>query len=242
MAYLNFLKSKDFIKCSVIPSGNIVTIKFPEGISPVMSTKGFHLYLDEGGNQDIGGEDYLGYTTIYRNDDVTAAYNGYQLSNDGSVWTPPEPTPEPEPAPKPTLEELRESKVQEMNALQQATIQSGVNVTLTDGTIEHFTLTEHDQTSLVGLQSQVAAGEEAIPWHTSDEMEHCKFYSNTDMQLIVSAAMAWVTWHVTYFRDLRIYIRSLENKEEIAAVVYGMELPEEFQSEPLKVMIAAQAG
>lgn len=242
MAYLNFLKSKDFIKCSVIPSGNIVTIKFPEGISPVMSTKGFHLYLDEGGNQDIGGEDYLGYTTIYRNDDVTAAYNGYQLSNDGSVWTPPEPTPEPEPAPEPTLEELRESKVQEMNALQQATIQSGVNVTLTDGTIEHFTLTEHDQTSLVGLQSQVAAGEEAIPWHTSDEMEHCKFYSNTDMQLIVSAAMAWVTWHVTYFRDLRIYIRSLENKEEIAAVVYGMELPEEFQSEPLKVMIAAQAG
>ncbi len=62
------------------------------------------------------------------------------------------------------------------------------------------------------------------------------------MQLIVTAAMSWVTWHVTYFRDLRIYIRDLESKEEVAAVVYGMELPEAYQSEPLKVMIAAQAG
>lgn len=242
MAYLNFLQSKDFIKCFVTPSGSVATIKFPEGTEPVISTKGFHLFLDAAGNLDIGGEDYLGYTTIYRNDEVTAVYNGYQLSNDGSVWTPPAPAPEPEPTPEPTLEELQEAKVQEMNAVQQATIQSGVNVTLTDGTLEHFTLTEHDQTSLVGLQSQVAAGEEAIPWHTSDEMEHCKFYSNTDMQLIVSAAMAWVTWHVTYFRDLRIYIRSLENKEAVTVVSYGMELPEAYQSEPLKVMIAAQAG
>ena len=232
MAYLNFLQSKDFIKCSVVPAGNIVTIKFPEGTEPVISTKGFRLYLDAAGVLDIGGDDYLGYTTIYRNDEVTAAYNGYQLSCDGSIWTPPEPAPEPDP--EPTLEELRESKVQEMNALQQAAIQSGVNVTLTDGTVEHFTLTEHDQTSLVGLQSQVAAGEESIPWHTSNEEEHCKFYSNADMGLIITQAMAWVTWHVTYFRDLRIYIRSLESKEEVAGIVYGMELPEEYQSEPLK--------
>lgn len=242
MAYLKFLDSNNLIPCTVSPAGNVVTLEFPGSV--VVDKSGFRLYLDAAGDLDIGGEDYLGYTTIYRNDDVTAAYNGYQLSNDGSVWIPPEPIPEPEPEPmpEPTLEELREAKVQEMNALQQTTIQSGVNVTLSDGTVEHFTLTEHDQTSLVGLQSKVAAGEEAIPWHTSDEMEHCKFYSNTDMQLIVSAAMAWVTWHVTYFRDLRIYVRSLETKEEVAAVTYGMELPEAYQSEPLKVMIAAQVG
>nr|DAY83213.1 MAG TPA: protein of unknown function (DUF4376) [Caudoviricetes sp.] len=242
MAYLKFLDSNNLIPCTVSPAGNVVTLEFPGSV--IVDKSGFRLYLDPEGEHDIGGEDYLGYTTIYRNDDVTAAYNGYQLSNDGSVWIPPEPIPEPEPEPlpEPTLEELREAKVQEMNALQQTTIQSGVNVTLSDGTVEHFTLTEHDQTSLVGLQSKVAAGEEAIPWHTSDEMEHCKFYSNTDMQLIVSAAMAWVTWHVTYFRDLRIYIRSLESKEAVSVVSYGMELPEAYQSEPLKVMIAAQAG
>lgn len=239
MAYLKFMDSQNLIPCKVIPAENIVTLEFPGSV--VVDKSGFRLFLDPEGEHDIGGEDYLGYTTIYRNDEATAAYNGYQLSNDGSIWTPPEPEPEPEPAPEPTLEDVIETKVQEMNALQQSIIQSGVNVTLSDGTMEHFTLTEHDQTSLVGLQSQVAAGEEAIPWHTSNEEEHCKFYSNTDMQLIVSAAMAWVTWHVTYFRDLRIYIRSLETKEDVAAVTYGMELSEAFQSEPLKAMIAAQA-
>ena len=239
MAYLKFLDSNNLIPCKVIPTGNIVTLEFPGSV--IVDKSGFRLYLDPEGEHDIGGDDYLGYTTIYRNDEVTAEYNGYQLSNDGSVWTPPAPAPEPEPAPEPTWEELEEMKVQEMNALQQAAIQSGVNVTLTDGTVEHFTLTEHDQTSLVGLQSQVAAGEDNIPWHTSDEGEHCKFYSNADMGLIITQAMAWVTWHVTYFRDLRIYIRSLSTKEEVSAVTYGVELPEAYQSEPLKVMIAAQA-
>lgn len=242
MAYLNFLQSKDYIKCSVIPSGNIVTIKFPADTEPVISTKGFHLYLDKAGSQDIGGEDYVGFTTIFRNDDVTAAYNGYQLSNDGSIWTPPEPAPEPEPMPEPTLEELMESKVQEMNALQQAMIQSGVNVTLTDGTVEHFTLSVDDKIMLMGLQSRVAAGEGEIPWHNSNEEEHCKFYSNADMARIITAAESVVAWHVTYCKDLCIYIRSLETKEEVAAVSYGMALPETYQSEPLKAMIAAQAG
>lgn len=242
MAYLNFLKSKDYIKCSVTPNGNIVSIKFPAGTEPVISTKGFHLYLDPEGEHDIGGEDYLGYTTIYRNDDVTAEYNGYQLSNDGSIWTPPEPEPEPEPAPEPTLEELREAKVSEMNAVQQAVIQSGVNVTLTDGTVEHFTLSVDDKIMLMGLQSRVAAGEGEIPWHNSNEEEHCKFYSNADMARIITAAESVVAWHVTYCKDLCIYIRSLETKEEVAAVTYGMELPEAFQSEPLKAMLSAQVG
>lgn len=128
-----------------------------------------------------------------------------------------------------------------MNTAQQSVIAEGVNVTLTDGSVEHFTLTEHDQTSLVGLQGQVAAGEENIPWHTSDEEEHCKFYSNADMARITTTAMSHVTWHVTYFRDLRIYIRSLEDKEEVEKVTYGMDIPVEYQSEPLKAMIAAQS-
>lgn len=154
----------------------------------------------------------------------------------------PEPTPEPEPEPyEPTLEDSQEAKVAEMNMAQQGIIATGVDVVLTDGTTEHFTLEDHDQTSLVGLQSQVAAGEENIPWHTSNEAEHCKFYSNKDMKKITATAMAYVTWHVTYFRDLRIYIRSLESKEDVEKVTYGMDIPEAYQSEPLKAMMAQKS-
>lgn len=185
--------------------------------------------------------DYKGYTTVYREIE-----GGVQFSNDGSVYVEPEQpsepdTPDYEPY-VPTLDEVKESKVKEMNAVQQQTIQQGIDVTLTDGTVEHFSLTDHDQTSLMGLQSQVAAGVEQIPWHTSDESEHCKFYSNADMALITAAAMEYVTWHVTYFRDLRIYIRALDNIDDVKAITYGIEIPQEYQSEPLKAMMAAQTS
>lgn len=195
-----------------------------------VNTSGFHLLNASG---FVYGK-YEDYTTLFREIE-----GGFILSNDGSVYVEPEPMPEPEPE-EPTLEEIKESKVNEMNDAQQKTIQNGINVTLSDGTEEHFTLTDHDQTSLMGLQVQVAAGQEQIPWHTSDETEHCKFYSNADMELITSVAMAYVTWHVTYFRDLRIYIRALQTKEEVESITYGIEIPEEYLSEPLKAMIAAQ--
>ena len=205
-------------------SSNIAQLS---GDIPVKAT-GFKMFKLDGSY--LG--DYSAYTTVYREID-----GGVQFSNDGSVYIPPAPTPEPEPY-VPTLEEVKESKVSEMNAAQQSVIQMGIDVALTDGSVEHFTLTDHDQTSLMGLQTKVEQGDEQIPWHTADEAEHCKFYSNADMALITTAAMEYVTWHVTYFRDLRIYIRSLETKDEVNAVVYGMDIPEEYQSEPLKAMIA----
>ena len=189
-------------------------------------TKGFTLSRE--GKED--NWDYSAYTTIYREMEGVV-----QFSNDGSTYVPPTPPPEPEPY-VPTLEEVQEAKVAEMNAAQQAVIQQGIDVQLSGGS-EHFTLTDHDQASLMGLQTQVAAGLEQIPWHTSDETEHCKFYSNADMALITTAAMSWVTWHVTYFRDLRIYIRSLQTKEEVEAITYGMDIPEQYQSDVLKALI-----
>ena len=210
-------------------SSNIIEIK---GDFPIQ-TNGIQISRDKMPD-DIW--DYSDYTTIYREIE-----GGVQFSNDGSVYVEPEPAPEPEPY-VPTLEEVQEQKVTEINNAQQAIIAQGIDVTLTDGTTEHFTLTDHDQTSLMGLQAQVVQGVEQIPWHTSDQSEHCKFYNNADMALITMAAMSYVTWHVTYFRDLRIYIRSLQTKEEIETVVYGMDIPEEYQSEPLQAMLAGMGA
>lgn len=110
MAYLKFLDSNKLIPCVVIPEGHIVTLKFPNNI--IVDTSGFLLYLDEQGEYDIGGDSYVDFRTMYRNDDVTAAYNGYQLSNDSSVYVEPVPHPDP-PVPTPTEEELAEQKRQE---------------------------------------------------------------------------------------------------------------------------------
>ena len=241
--YIKFNDMDEALQCTVVPRGNVVTLHFPDGNEPVANTNGFKLYLDAEMQHDISGDSYTNFTTIYRNDEVTAAYNGYQLSNDGSVYIappPPEPAPESEPY-IPTLEELQEQKVAEMNMTQQSIIQAGVQVTLSDGTEEQFTLSDQDQTSMMALQSQVAAGADNIPWHSADQAEHCKYYSNADMALIVTEAMQYITYHVTYFRDLRIYIRALTEKDDVNAVFYGIPIPPEYQSEPLRDMLKLQS-
>lgn len=292
--YIKFLNSNSTIECEVIPEGNVVTLKFSDKV--VVNTSGFHAYLDKKCEYDISGDTYEKFVTIYRDDEFTAEFNGYQLSSDGSVYVDPPKTvsfvagddgsitgqerqevmnyeelvvPEPVPnenykfvqwepdIPKSgtveenrifraifefekiySLDEIKSMKLVEMNNEQQKTIQNGVEVTLSDGTVEHFTLTEHDQTSLIGLQTKVVAGDESIPWHTSDASEHCKYYSNADMAIITDTALNYVAYHVTYFRDLRIYINSLETKEEVEDIFYGVTIPEEYQSEPLKDMVA----
>ena len=201
MAYLKFLNSSEVYKCKVIPQNNIVTLKFESDME--VSTAGFNLYLDKKCQTDIGVGFYHAFTTIYRNDDTTAEYNGYQLSSDGSVYEEPEP-PEPTEPYVPTLEEVQEQKVSEMNA----------------------------------IQVKALEGMSIIPWHPADESVHCKFYSEADMKTITDTCMNWVAYHVTYFRDLRIYIRSLTDKETIKAIQYGDDIPFEYQSEVLQSMLA----
>ena len=131
------------------------------------------------------------------------------------------------------LSSVIERKVAEMNNVQQAIIADGVDVTLTDGTTHRFSLTTNDQLSVMGSVSVQGMFEKGTPWHIADESVHCRYFSDEDMALISTAAYTWVMYHVTYFRDLRIYIRSLTSKEEVEAIEYGVLIPEEYQSEVL---------
>lgn len=188
------------------------------------NTSGFRLLTEKG---CVFGK-YEEFTTLYKEEE-----NGFILSNDGSVYVEPEPMPEPEPI-EPTLEEVKESKVGEMNETQQKVIAAGVDVTLADGTTRHFSLSDNDQLSLVGLQTQVVAGLDEIPWHTSDAENGCEYFSNSDMALITEKAMEFITWHTTYFINLRLYINSLLDKESVKAVYYGMYIPKEYQDDVMK--------
>lgn len=86
MAYIKFADSNTLVQGTVIPesNGNIVTLKFKDNV--VVDTSGFEVYLDADKVHKIGV--YTDFATLYRNDEETAKYNGYQLSNDGSVYAP----------------------------------------------------------------------------------------------------------------------------------------------------------
>lgn len=132
---------------------------------------------------------------------------------------------------------LKELKVKEMNDIQQSLINQGTEVEMSDGQMVRYTITNNDQNSLNSLSIQNLQGVQSLPWHPADESVHCKFYSEEEMKKITDTCSAFVTYHVTYFRDLRIYIRSLKTTEEVRSVTYGIEIPTEYQSEVLKYFL-----
>ena len=218
-------------------SANVLEIIFAGAIPAIWGD--ITIYTDDGTEATT----LHGYETVWKREESRV-----WLSNDGSVYTPPTP---PEPAVPtepyvPTLAEVQNNKKAEVNAACEAMIVSGVNVTLADGTVEHFDLKERDQLNLFGKQIQVNAGLESIVYYTdTTPITNCKYYSNADMQSIIQAAMWHVSYHQTYCISLKVWIDACEAKEEVAEIFYGADIPEQYQSEVLKaylVRIAAEMG
>lgn len=175
----------------------------------------------------------IGWHTVYRNEGKTV-----YLSDDGSVYVPPvdpEPVTPSEPY-EPTLAELQASKKQEISAACEQAIYSGVNVTLADGSTEHFALTEHDQLNLFGKQVQLAAGTDKMEYHSDGQP--CKYYSASDMKAIITAAMTYVSYHTTYCNALNMWIAGVSDKNELNQITYGVSVPEQYQSEVLKAYLS----
>lgn len=181
-----------------------------------------------------------GYETVYKQDGQTV-----ELSNDGSVYTPPAP-PEPAEPPEPyvpTLEEVRVGKKAEVSAACEQIIYAGINVTLSDGTTEHYSLTEHDQLNLFGKLSQISVGVARLEYHADGQS--CRYYTAVDMQAIIQAAMWHVSYHTTYCNALNMWIAGCQSTEEVQEIFYGADVPKQYRSEVLNaylVQIATEIG
>lgn len=181
-----------------------------------------------------------GYGTVYRDEGQTV-----YLSSDGSVYEPPEETggalpPEPY---VPTLAELQAAKKQEIAAACEQVIYAGVNVTLEDGSVEHYSLTGHDQLNLFGKLSQISAGAMQLEYHADGKP--CQYYTAADMQRIVQAAMWHVSYHTTYCNALNMWVAGTETEDEVSGIFYGADVPDTYQSDVLQsylTQIAALTG
>ena len=142
---------------------------------------------------------------------------------------------------KATLEDVKKVKIEYLDSTCENTIYAGTDVTLTDGSVEHFTLDAKDQLDLSGIGLQLLQGAEQITWHRDDETESCKFYSAADGTIIIQTLTLFRTYHITYFRDLRIYVNSLSDADDVNAIEYGSVIPDEYKSDVLK-SIEAQMG
>lgn len=171
---------------------------------------------------------------------LAAVEKGEEIEIEQEQNEPIEETPIINPIEEATLDYLKEAKISEMSYECNKTITSGFDVVLSDGNTYHFSLTTQDQLNLITLSSLIANGETQIPYHADGEL--CRFYSAEDINTIITTATQFKTYHVSYFNALKMYINSLKRKKTVAAVQYGMAIPEEHQSEVLKTMLAANGG
>lgn len=214
MAYIRFLGEKTPHKATVIPTNNIVTVKF--GTDVIENKNGFDLFLDKECTIDIGGTFYQKFTTIYRNDSVTKKYNGYQLSNDGSVYVEPEISPNPKPY-NPTLDEVKESKKAEIKMKVQNEILSDVMIAP-----YAFGYNESDMIAIRNAyEDSISSGMSVILKDSTgqsrelNEEEITDLYKKQEIKRLEKES---------YAQCLLDYIDGLTSKEAVNSVEYGDEL------------------
>ena len=131
-----------------------------------------------------------------------------------------------------SIEFLRESKINEMSRACRTTIENGFDLAL-HGETYHFSLTTQDQLNLMSL-SALAQTQSLIPYHADGEPQ--TFYTSEEINLIAQTATELKIYHTTYFNALKGYINALETIEEIAAITYGIDIPEEYKTDVLKLL------
>lgn len=133
------------------------------------------------------------------------------------------------------LDEIKTSKIKELSTECNKTIINGFDVVLSDNNKYHFSLTYEDQINLITLSGMVQAGEKYIPYHADDG--ECKYYSTEDMNHIITVGTTFKTYHTTYFNSLKMFVNSLTDNETVRSIEYGINIPDEYQSDVLKQLM-----
>lgn len=133
------------------------------------------------------------------------------------------------------LAEAKKLYIEKMSDICRDTIHKGIDVELSDGSIQHFTLEIEDQLNLITLSSMAASGETMIPYHASDKL--CVFYPAEDITKIITEATAFKTFQTSYFNSLKNRILSVGSIAEMSEIHYGDPIPDEYCSDVLKQLM-----
>lgn len=132
------------------------------------------------------------------------------------------------------IEDVKAAKITEMSVACNEVITQGFDITLSDKKSHHFSLEVADQLKISKLNDRANAGITVLPYHA--EGESCKFYSKEDIVALNTAMENCIEFQTTYFNSLRDYIESMTDINDICAVEYGIDIPEAYQSEVLKML------
>lgn len=101
-------------------------------------------------------------------------------------------------------------------------ITNGAEITLSDESKKTFSYSIEDQANVSEMFNAIVMGATSYPYHANGE--GCKMYSAEDIVKIYSTLTALKTSQVTYYNQLREYVKTLEFVSDIQSVTYGQEL------------------
>lgn len=96
-----------------------------------------------------------------------------------------------------------------------------------------------DQSNIANLFRVVELGGTEFPYQSDGGV--CRIYTSAEIAQIYIAAQTMITTQTTYHNELKMYVQSLETSEDIAAVQYGMTLPDPYLTEMNEKLSVAQA-
>lgn len=128
-----------------------------------------------------------------------------------------------------TLNESKNVIKNQINEDCQNAIYSGIDVQLTSGDYEHFSLTQNDQANISSLASLILRDPTitALPYHGDGKL--CSLYDAKSILTLYMQMQLKVTEETTHCNLIKSYIDSLTEKEEVLDVTYETPLTDELQ-------------
>ena len=160
--------------------------------------------------------DFSNMIYIYRKYDDGITFILTENVNDIYVEPDPQPTPQPY---VPTLEEVKQNKILDFSIICNCSIISGVSLEI-NGEVEHFSYTDEDQRNIKEIFD--LAIQTKIPMYYHANGKSCKLYSVEQIINLYSTASMNKMHHQTYFNQMKMYIMSLEDKETVEMLEYGI--------------------
>ncbi len=135
------------------------------------------------------------------------------------------------------LSVVMSAKLSEISNACNAVIVNGVDIKFGEETV-HFNLSIEDQSNINNLFRVVELGGTEFPYQADGGV--CRIYTAAEISAIYIAAQTLITTQTTYHNELKQYVQTLTDVEEVSAVQYGMTLPEPYLTEMNEKLSVAQ--
>ena len=135
--------------------------------------------------------------------------------------------------PEEALEAVQSAKLAELSAACSQAIIAGCDVELSAAS-GHISLTAEDQINLTAALNAVEQGAAGYPYHLDGQL--CAVFSAADIRLLAQAAASHKLYHTTYYNHLAAWVRRSETTEEVQAITYGTELPEDLAANMANIL------